>query len=180
MADPVNEDAAAPVDDVLPDVLADTRDALIARLDGAVKFQPILEAMLAEELDKLPLAEVAGKDAGAVEALAADAVDKRQDEALAIAQAGHARFLAALRKELADDPDARGYAAMSADQVADEMTRQIEVEEDVAILDRDGNPTGKTRKAVTRVRPAPCWRVIRGIPYGRNVVRAKEIEEARA
>ena len=212
--------------DAATEILAGKRDALIVLLDGAVKFQPMLDAMAAEERAKLPLDLVVGKSASEIDAIAAANVD--QEKALALAQEEHAKFIAQLREELRTDPEKRGYAGRSVEEIADEMMIEREVKEDrpapslmsgivndvlgalivrpdnlaidangrilnegyadlQAAIDAKVAKSGQAAEAlaaagveavVVGMQPAPCWRVIRGVKYGRNAVRVKEIEEA--
>ncbi len=208
-----------------PEVAA-LRDGLIAELDGAVKFQPMLDSMAMEELENLVITK--GDSPEAIEVMVTEKVLARRDEMLTLAQAEHAKFIAKLRDEIANDPDQCGYAGMSDEQIADAMMREVEVTEsrtgpsemegivaDVTgslaynqggfLVTKDGNvldqaglqalidakvadskkpveelKTPSERTVVVRVKQAPCWRVIAGVKYGRNIVRAKEITEARS
>lgn len=211
----------------LPTELAQMRDELIAQRDGAVKFEPMIEVLLARAIEDLPLSETGNKSREQIVALAVPVVAGKRAEILAAAEREHAKFIAQLRTELQTDPDGRGYAGMTDEEIAAEMTEELEVTEDqlapsemeqlvtgvrssLAVMEgsfaitRDGRvldhaglqaeidaaiiATRKTReeliapRTVERVagtRPAPCWRVIGGVQYGRNLVRIEEIREAR-
>lgn len=193
------------------------RDSLILSLDGAVKFEPMLADLARAEFEKLPISTIKGTEPAALASMIERSLEGRREAILAEAQDGHDRFIAQLRAELQSDPDGRGYAKMTPEEIASEMVREIEVVEE-----RDETPREIVRRVlsgyvklpadlairedgaadnappdldldiqqslqkphrvmtITGVRQAPCWRVICGIPYGRNVVRVQEIIEALA
>lgn len=109
--------------------LDDLRDSLIADLDGAIKFQPMLEKMAAEELAKIPLVDVKGKTPDELQAMVEKAVEGRRDEALAIAQQENQAFIDNLRAEIRNDPDKRGYSGMTPEQICEEMSRELPITE---------------------------------------------------
>lgn len=208
--------------------LIEMRDRLIAQFDGAVIFQSIIEGMIAEEKSALIL--TSGKDITiqAVEKTVADRVLTRETEALALAQEQHDTFIQQLRTEITDDPDERGYANMTDEEIAAEMMKERPVVEqrsgfsemqgiinrvleNLAVrptniaIDAKGNILmdnfgplqvlldGEIQKAGDRdalaqpvlvsvqigIKSAPCYRVSKGVKYGRNSIRVEEIVEAR-
>ena len=119
----------------LTPALAEMRDSLIAELDGAIKFQPILEQLSLEAIGAVPLEAMRNlsKEAAATVLAAAidDAVLGKRAEILAMAQAEDAKYVEQLRAEIVNDPDKRGYAGMTPEQIVDEMAREIIVKEPV-------------------------------------------------
>lgn len=202
---------------------------LVGQLDGAVKYTPMLLDIAEAASKAVPLAELKDKTFEEQQALRAAAeaaaIENSLVVVLAVAQENHDRFIAQLRQEIATDPDGRGYAAMTPEQVAEAMGQEIKITEPIAsstprrrivgnvlgslisrpenlligpdgtvlsdhpglqaLIDKACTDSGLTaeeldtpeQERVVEVKPAPFWRVTKGVKYGRNVVRAKEVEE---
>lgn len=158
--------------------LAAARDALIAERNGAIKYQPALQDI---QMGIGPLA-----------AMKNEALVDVQAAVKSFADSADAAAMLALRLELANDPEKRGYKGKKPEEIQVLLTTERRIFADVNIPGRHSNndylaakvraepfvEVTETQQVLVAVQPPPVGRIWQGIPYCRNIPSLDNIIEA--